>query len=464
MSSDTTPLLLDGQNHSAVYKRFTKSKKRLIVAVVSWVGVLPLFVACSFIPSISQVAHDLQSTVPIVSLAVSLSIFASAIGSLACAAYSTFYGRRPIYLVTLPLLCAGSLGVALARSVPELMVWRFLQAMGASCGWSVGSGTIGDIYKLEERGSAMGIFFGAILLGPAIAPLSGGLAAQYASWRDMQYVLFSYGLSSFLVVVFFLPETSHPQTRGIDKVRMASPERKRWVWVWVNPLASLWLFRSPNLLAISLAGMFTLLTNYVLLLPLVYTIGERYGITNAALIGACFLPAGLGNIIGAPLAGHISDLLILRWRKRRGGEWVPEDRLRVTLIGAAIFVPLSVLCSGLITHYIEGRLGLGLNLICLFFNGLGVDFVLSPSASYAVDIMHARSAEAVAASSALRSLLLALVTTAIVPSINYIGLVGTNAIAAGMGWIAFGLLYATIHFGGRMRGWIDVGYSTADDN
>lgn len=80
-------------------------------------------------------------------------------------------------------------------------------------------------------------------------------------------------------------------------------------------------------------------------------------------------------LVGAPLAGHISDLLILRWRKRRGGEWVPEDRLRVTMIGAAIFVPLSVLCPGLITHYIEGRLGLGLNLICLFFNGLGVSIV-----------------------------------------------------------------------------------------
>jgi MFS family permease len=40
------------------------------------------------------------------------------------------------------------------------MFWRFVQAFGASPGMSVGAGVIGDIYKLEERGQAMGIFFG----------------------------------------------------------------------------------------------------------------------------------------------------------------------------------------------------------------------------------------------------------------------------------------------------------------
>jgi MFS family permease len=40
------------------------------------------------------------------------------------------------------------------------MFWRFVQAFGASPGMSVGAGVIGDIYRLEERGQAMGIFFG----------------------------------------------------------------------------------------------------------------------------------------------------------------------------------------------------------------------------------------------------------------------------------------------------------------
>lgn len=39
------------------------------------------------------------------------------------------------------------------------MVFRFVQAFGSSPGISVGAGVVGDIYKLEERGMAMGIFF-----------------------------------------------------------------------------------------------------------------------------------------------------------------------------------------------------------------------------------------------------------------------------------------------------------------
>lgn len=59
------------------------------------------------------------------------------------------------------------------------------------------------------------------------------------------------------------------------------------------------------------------------------------------------------------------------YRAKRGGVWYPEDRLRGTLVGA-LLCPLSVLGSGLLTQYVPGKVGLTLNLICLFFNGLGV--------------------------------------------------------------------------------------------
>lgn len=72
----------------------------------------------------------------------------------------------------------------------------------------------------------------------------------------MQYALLVCGIGAFLAVLFFLPETSHPNTRGIDKLRLKSSkdgERKmgRWgTWMWVNPMTSLGLLKSPNLLAV----------------------------------------------------------------------------------------------------------------------------------------------------------------------------------------------------------------------
>jgi hypothetical protein len=57
---------------------------------------------------------------------------------------------------------------------------------------------------------------------------------------------------------------------------------------------------------------------------------------------------------------------------------VPEDRLRATLPGAMVLVPVSVLLSGLITQFVEGqRVGLVLNLICFFINGFGVRTTLT---------------------------------------------------------------------------------------
>jgi hypothetical protein len=82
-------------------------------------------------------------------------------------------------------------------------------------------------------------------------------------------------------------------------------------------------------------------------------------------------------LVGAPVSGRLSDQIILYYRKKRGGVWYPEDRLRATLPGALIFVPLSVLISGLLTEYVPGTLGLVLNLVCLFADGMGVIFLLA---------------------------------------------------------------------------------------
>jgi MFS family permease len=68
-------------------------------------------------------------------------------------------GRRPVYLCALPVFLIGSAGVAAAQSISSLLFWRFFQSMGASIGPVIGAAVIGDIFKLEERGRAMGISF-----------------------------------------------------------------------------------------------------------------------------------------------------------------------------------------------------------------------------------------------------------------------------------------------------------------
>ena len=69
-------------------------------------------------------------------------------------------GRRVVFLCAMPCLALASFGVSTSHTVPELLFWRGLQAVGSSAGISIGLAIIGDIYKLEERGTAVGITFG----------------------------------------------------------------------------------------------------------------------------------------------------------------------------------------------------------------------------------------------------------------------------------------------------------------
>jgi MFS family permease len=119
----------------------------------------------------------------------------------------------------------GSIGVARAQSVQELLTFRFLQAMGASPGTSVGFGVIGDIYRLEERGRAMGSYYGvsgipngndsclnttisyqATLLGLALAPVIGGMLHKLLKSELAEVLVFRFLCISFLLESFtYLP-------------------------------------------------------------------------------------------------------------------------------------------------------------------------------------------------------------------------------------------------------------------
>jgi hypothetical protein len=68
----------------------------------------------------------------------------------------------------------------------------------------------------------------------------------------MQFILALSGAIGFVFILVLLPETSHPGTRGVDKLIRATNGAKKYALV--NPLKSLWLLRSPNLLAVVRAG------------------------------------------------------------------------------------------------------------------------------------------------------------------------------------------------------------------
>src|SRR6201999_2728916 len=93
--------------------------------------------------------------------------------------YNFSDGRRPVYLLALPMYTIGSFGVALSQNLLHLSIMRTLQGLGTSCFFSTGAATISDIFKLEERGRAMGVYSSASHFVPSSVRIFTYLVIDY---------------------------------------------------------------------------------------------------------------------------------------------------------------------------------------------------------------------------------------------------------------------------------------------
>ncbi|KIJ23886.1 hypothetical protein M422DRAFT_39390, partial [Sphaerobolus stellatus SS14] len=436
-----------------IYDKFTPKRKAAIVAIVSFAALLAPFASSSFLSSIPQITHDLHTNQSIINYTVAIYLVVLGVAPLGWSPYSTFYGRQIIYLISLPIFVGGSIGVAESRTLAQLIVTRIIQGTGASSVLAVGAGSIGDIYRPTERGKAMGIFYAGALLGPALAPLVAGIMTEYVhgprgSWRAFQYLLAGMGGFTWLLMLLVLPETSH--TTGLQRLRdediKAGREPRKTVFVFLNPLQALGLLRYRNILVIVslITSSFVLLATYGLLVPLTFTLGPRFGITNEAILGTLFLAQGFGNIVGSRISGYMSDTTVKRWIIKRNGKFVPEDRLNASLIAGSIITPISTLAVGFTMQYWTTPGGLAVSLGLFFCNGIGLMGVLAVCNTYLVDVAQNRSAEAIAVNNCMRYIFSAGASAAVLPLIQAINIAPTNAIATAFTLLGFALICLTI--------------------
>ncbi|KAJ8291746.1 Quinidine resistance protein 3 [Rhodotorula toruloides] len=181
------------------------------------------------------------------------------------------------------------------------------------------------------------------------------------------------------------------------------------------------------------------MSTYTILVPLSQTLAPRYNITNAAILGCFYLAQGVGNATASRYTGRYADWTLKRWLKRRGGVYVPEDRLYAALIGGGVILPCSVLALGWVLDKGTGKVGLAF--AC----------VLTPSNTYCVDVMPLRSSEVIAVNNACRYIVAAAASAFVLPMINAIGVGWTNTFAAIVVWLGCGMVLLTIRFGPQMR-------------
>ena len=329
----------------SIYNVRTRLKCKVILAVVSLVGVLLSLCDTIYLPALNAVQKDLNTTEILVGITVSIYLFMNGLCSVVWGSISDRFGRRITLLVALTSFLAVTIACIFVPNIAALIVFRVFQGAAISASLVVGQGCVSDIYPAQERGWATGIFFVPVLVGPVIGPLIGGVLSEKLTWRST-FVLLSILSFIILILVFFLvPETHHyfakehfekanPNKRIVDASINEKPPFSK-PWKPLTFLADLTILPYIVMATTTFAALFISFVVFPLELD-----EPPYNYTET-VIGFLFVPAGVSMFIGCLLGGRLSDMTSRYYDEKN----YPESRLLPAAI-FSILVPIGLIIYG----------------------------------------------------------------------------------------------------------------------
>ncbi|HVT34642.1 MAG TPA: MDR family MFS transporter, partial [Nevskiaceae bacterium] len=122
-------------------------------------------------------------------------------------------GRKRLFLASVAGFTVTSMLCGLAQSLPQIVLFRFLQGMAGAALVPMSQAVLFDINPPERHGKAMAAWGQGVLLGPMIGPILGGWLTDNYSWRWVFYINLPLGILAFLGVLAYLPEGEKRRTR-----------------------------------------------------------------------------------------------------------------------------------------------------------------------------------------------------------------------------------------------------------
>jgi EmrB/QacA subfamily drug resistance transporter len=128
-------------------------------------------------------------------------------------------GRRRVFQTGLVVFTVASLLCSLAPSLPLLVAFRMLQAVGGSMLNPVAMSIITNTFtEPRERARAIGVWGGVVGISMTAGPLVGGLLVDSVGWRSIFWINLPVGLAALLLTMRFVPESRAPNPRRADPV------------------------------------------------------------------------------------------------------------------------------------------------------------------------------------------------------------------------------------------------------
>ncbi|PQE05229.1 major facilitator superfamily transporter protein [Rutstroemia sp. NJR-2017a BBW] len=298
-------------------------------------------------PAVPALSIDFHTSSTVSLLPLSFYVLALALGPLLAAPLSESFGRKPVYLLSVPLGCIFTLGCGFSQTMAQLCVLRFFAGMAFSPSLAIGAGSIADCFPAEKRARPSAFYVMSPFLGPALGPVIGSFVTVRKSWRWTQWTLIFFSIFSFLPLLF-TSETLHSRllltrAKKLGQPIPASPFPSTQAKIKFLLTVTLFrpihmLFTEPIVAFLSLyvAFNFSVLFSFFAAFP--YTFKKVYGF-DTEQSGLVFLAIGVGCAFAIVTVVACDEWLYQPLVKKsheegRAGVVAPEFRLYPALMGS----------------------------------------------------------------------------------------------------------------------------------
>ncbi|OCH87205.1 MFS general substrate transporter [Obba rivulosa] len=385
-------------------RNWSTQRKWVNVSIIAFQATLSPI--SSTLLAVGQVQIDAELSVPnsqLSAMPVAMYVLGLGLGPLYLAPLSEMYGRRIVYVVNAVVALLTTVGCALVRNDAGLIVLRFIAGLAGGAGPALGGGSIGDLFKREDRGGAQAIYSFGPTFGPTIGGVIGGYIAERAGWRWTMWVCAIGAGITTLATILFLRETYAPYLLArLRGQRSAPPTAGGFTHAITRPLRMLFFAPIATVMSLYVALIYGLLYLQLVTRPLLFGPEPEYGLFtyrwHGGNTGLSYLAAAVGCLF-ALLASVLTLNRSYRALCRRYGTEKPEFRLPFMQAGMLI-APAGLFMYGWTaeaqTHFIFPLMG-----AAIF--SFGALIVLTCIQTYLVDAFGKYAASGLAASVLLRS-------------------------------------------------------------
>ena len=128
------------------------------------------------------------------------------------------FGRKRLLAVGMALFGLASLLSAYAQSPLQLILARALMGLGGAAVMPQTLSIITNVFEPRERGKAIGIWAGAVGLGVAIGPITGGLLLGHFWWGSVFLINVPVIVAGLIGLFVLVPESRNHEPGGLDPI------------------------------------------------------------------------------------------------------------------------------------------------------------------------------------------------------------------------------------------------------